>query len=613
MDLEDIDMSDDDTDGEDGEKNIIEDLFRDSLHHACDFAISSRCFVDISITNEGHDVRQKSDVMITATARATSFILILGVGSYLCYKFYLQLRRKFQNHPQSKSGESPSDRSSKSHRSVSRSLSSHWSACDRLIEVEDQSVDPQNIERRYFGPENPNDESTLSLITDFSEEGSFPSSLVYSDSDNALSHCNNLNEKENMGNFNSRYAEPVFYNVDTGIHFKESPDQRTRRIAERLQNVFSPARSKKLTATLNRIANKQTSPSVLKRPNHLPLNNSHNKSNEFSTSNDLNLKYESSGFTPSSYINESSAFPSEMESLCDSWSCDERAWSQNGSLKGNFSPASLRQKSFKFSSSDQSEENSAASNSKFYVREDSFNNFYDSGSEYSGYSSNYFRTSGGESLCTEGVGLNREFSIDSVLTDEASELCSLEPIPESIAVETLNCFNQIESEVMNIKHVLLEIDSEILSKQTGKPPLFRSLSFSDTFDGAGDKSDSSISNQSAVAFVQRHKERITNRGLLGSKRSDSISSQKMSPSVISMSTPQSHGSFSYDSDKSFTRQRGISLPITPMSIIDTDSFETDSGSDFGQSLSSDSPKKNLVPVSEKNEFEKFISKELQCN
>ncbi|CAM1303670.1 Uncharacterised protein g3574 [Pycnogonum litorale] len=380
-----------------------------------------------------------------------------------------------------------------------------------------------------------------------------------------------------MGNFNSRLTEPVFYNVESGIHIGESASQRTNRISARLHKVLSPDRHKKITATINRIVNEQASPQLShlpQRPKYLAVSSNYKNEERFE---------KNSGINSSSYTNDSSAFPSEVESLCDSWSCDERAWSFDGSMKGNFSPTSLRHKFNRMSC----ELSPDRTSNRLYFNQLSIESF---NSDCSGFSGNV-RTSAGEALSSGE--LTREISLDSCASDDSF----LTRDVDSVTSEFLDDLSCLGSEIVSVKLTLDKLHEDIVKlNSNGQIGVVPSDGLLDEYDGLNDQSDYTDSSKSAVAVVKRHKARIYNRFLLPScidfplDEASLVSCNPKSLSAVPRRTDLC------DRRKEFGKQRAISLPVTPLSVIEVD--ENDSGSDFGQSLSSDSPHHIVTPAVE---------------
>ncbi|XP_022256486.1 uncharacterized protein LOC106472171 [Limulus polyphemus] len=445
-----------------------------------------------------------------------------------------------------------------------------------------------------------------------------------------------------MGITSSNQYEPVAFNKTSGVHFhKIHPFQST---SDDQSNAFS-----------------ESSNGISHSPNSSkmhPIKTRYKKRNSFKKKSSIDLEEEGGQFLSSqqkegSLESPKSFFPFEesiegiqlgedadvdkilplthswsdsnpVEQDCGSLFLDSSFWSQDaGSLKGNFSPHSLRERNFMFEKKGNygiseyinQEENLSGSASMLvsnaqggHLRRDF------SGESLSSFSDIFKRSS---SQLSDRFGrsnsrtdkLWRDISIDSEYSEFSLDVQSS---ADDIGLSTVEKLDKLQSQLNELKEAVLELDADVVSMKVYRQPPQHIWEITSVPLNELEQVSCESGNSGVLDVINLHKAKIWYRGLLrdveSPQTSFNIETQKPPPEDNRDSQRTDLGSDAslpidqpVDDIPNFPLSRykrlisklskelpsGISQSLHLPSNYD--GVFIDSGSDFGNSLDSDSP------------------------
>ncbi|XP_076352963.1 uncharacterized protein LOC143248463 isoform X2 [Tachypleus tridentatus] len=582
-------------------------------------------FRDLYYSNITKHVRKIKQKIVMNPVRATSVLLLLGVGSFICYKLYNQLKRRLRK----------------------TSGSEDFSDSEELLNG-DENYDPCCIKSKYFGPKDFFCEE--SDISETSHSSKVDTNSAPGDRDTT---SDDLTDEESvMGITSSNQYEPVSFNKTSGVHFRKihpfpsTSDDQSNAFSESSNGISHSPNSSRMHSVKTR----------------------HKKRNSFKKKS-FDLEEESGQFLSSqqqegSLESSKSFFPFEesvegiqlgeagtllpsiqstrdadkIPSLTHSWSdsnpvehdCDSlflegSFWSHDAdSLKGNFSPHSLRERNFMFEKKGNysiseyiNQEENLSGNANMLVSNTQGGQLRRdfSGESLSSFSDMFKRSS---SQLSDKFGrsnsrtdkLWRDISLDSEYSEFSLDVQSS---ADDIGLSTVEKLDKLQNQLNELKEAVLELDADVVNmKVYRQPPQHIWEITSVPLSEVEQHSCESARNSGVLDVINLHKAKIWYRGLLRDVESpqtsfnvetqkppleDKHDSQRTdlgSNASLPVDTPVDDIlNFSLSRYKKVIYKFSKELPSAVSQPVhlpsNYDGVILDSGSDFGNSLDSDSP------------------------
>ncbi|XP_064476924.1 uncharacterized protein LOC135390890 isoform X2 [Ornithodoros turicata] len=454
-----------------------------------------------------------------ALLRATSVIFLLGVGSFVCYKLYRQLRQRLKR---------KDDASTLAGR---KAKLRGWIAADGKLSA-GTLRELCCIKECFFGPSFESDNE--SELSESSRVDSQSASSGDADSSSSCGSLSDLEDSWNMGANHSNPYEPVHFNSHSG-------DVRFRGVSGAVQSsapldIQIRGSAGALAARHRRNQSQHHRLLAEKRPKGLVDEKLSRRAGGATIFDDiaaaLSAAHNNNKVPPTDGGLQSSGThaTTEKEGLFDSLSfeADAAPWERDtDSLQANFSVGSLTERSRRTEELLAQRCNSVAAEVE---EEDNFSGLL----------------SDSALLRFQSVNSSRQMSVDS----EASDMSVFEAAHVEMSCEAVVAMDQLETLLLDTKQELLDLDAELVSLKVFRKRLSeRDYRLVPSIDDESNN-ESVAKEDSLLNVVNQHKTLIRSRGLLDE-----------APGAVAQERQDSGSDFgnSLESDNDRVTKDGVSL------------------------------------------------------
>ncbi|XP_067126825.1 uncharacterized protein [Centruroides vittatus] len=548
------------------------------------------------------------------TVRAAGILLLLGIGSFVCYKLFRRLRLDLRK---------KCDCDSELFEAFG---SSQWVSEELLSR--DAPSDDECVEEKYFGPESFGDSDAQSRISDTSQSldtdcnsGSWGDREFTSDSPQ-LSDSG----EEIMGISASNHCIPVFFDKTNGVFFNyhPKPHQCDSSLKQNLASpLFDPCSSLETSFLPNKV--QRSKPKCSPNRNIYLGNKNENvcryksKISQNGDSCNDGVLEENFQMVCNSDLETDTSMLSHWDqdqdilSTCDSFSFDESVkFQETSSLRANFSPTSLQERYLKAES--------------YFLHEKALNNLKVGqlsieNNEKSGVLSDSHilhmkrDASSADSLSNISDQLfinnkqvkrlfHQDISVDSETSDFSLDI---QPQTTELGYQTVGQLEQLQNQLCEVKKAVQELDKEFVELKIYEMPPKHSWELSAISPSDVDQSSGSENEKNSASDVTRQNfkeivSKISNNSLLLEKTDKPIKNNKsfnldlnsmpLEPDqclknvpVPSLHQPNIECHSSNQTNVICTSFDGTSTILE--SEVKSQTKNLDSGSDFGNSLDSE--------------------------